>query len=86
MKSNEVYAIQQLISLGISEQSATRVVIENLCFSQHYQEAQSLIDAYEAKYEGEEMTTQVVRNFSGIVSRYKSSKTTGLLIIRGNKK
>ena len=55
IEGNEACVIQQLISLGISEQSATGAVIENLCFSKRFKNANSIINAYKAKYENIEI-------------------------------
>ena len=55
VEGNETFVIQQLISLGISEQSATGAVIENLCFSKRFKSAKSIIDAYKAIYENIEI-------------------------------
>jgi len=43
--------IQQLISLGLDERSATGAVIEYLCLLKRFGDANSLIEAYKTKYE-----------------------------------
>lgn len=51
IESKETYVIQQLISLGLDERSATGAVIEHLCLLKRFGDANSLIEAYKTKYE-----------------------------------